>query len=74
MHRIIHTGPIRALTPMGSPHLATHHASQRRLGCTSRPNIAWRINTASRKPESHWMVDSDKPPSSRAWRRTYPNH
>ncbi|CAM5318553.1 MULTISPECIES: hypothetical protein [Alcaligenes] len=72
MHRIIHTGPIRALTSSGSP-LATHCPRERAFP-GRRPAIAWRINTASRKPEIRWIADSDKPPSARVWRCTLPSH
>ncbi len=62
MHRLTHTGPIRALTPSGS-HLATPCPRERAVP-NRRPALAWRINTASRKPEIHWLANSDKPPSA----------
>ncbi|MBY6347114.1 hypothetical protein E5C31_14190 [Providencia rettgeri] len=72
MHRIIHTGPIRAFAPCRSP-LATPCHTERAVP-SHRPALAWRINTASRKPEIHWIADSDKPPSARVWRCTLPSH
>lgn len=72
MHRIIHTGPIRTLSSSGS-HLATHCPRERAVP-GRRPAIAWRINTASRKPEIRWIADSDKPPSARVWRYSLPSH
>ncbi|MGO3842422.1 MAG: hypothetical protein ACTJHY_07280 [Alcaligenes pakistanensis] len=71
MHRLTHTGPIQAFAPCGSP-LATPCPTTRTVG--RRPALAWRINTASRKPESHWIADSDKPPLPRLWRSTLPSH